>query len=122
MSQGAYIALFHQGYLGVVHTKQDGEVDKLGVKLHDTLTTVEDVEAVIEAGSVESFYLGKELGQQEPAQVFDYIAKSVTGVFYKLNELSDDDIFYLYIRNFNTWYVKFPGSEHSDIHKLKDLI
>lgn len=57
MAQGAYIALFHQGYLGVVHTKQDGEVDKLGVKLHNTLTTVEDVGAVIEAGSVESYYL-----------------------------------------------------------------
>lgn len=122
MAQGAYIALFHQGYLGVVHTNQDGEVDKLGKKIHDTLTTVEDVEAVIEAGSVESFYLGKELGQKVPAQEFDYIAKSVTGVFYKLNELSDDDIIYLYVRNFNTWYVKFPRSWHSAINKLQDLI
>ena len=122
MAQGAYIALFYQGYLGIVHTNQDGEVDKLGKKLHDTLTTVEDVKAVIEAGSTESFYQGKELGQRVPAQEFVYITKSVTGVFYKLNELSDDEISYLYVSNFNTWYVKFPGSEHSDIHKLKDLI
>lgn len=57
MTQGAYIALYYRGYLGVVYTNQDGEVDKLGKKIHDTLTTVEDVEAVIEAGSVESFYL-----------------------------------------------------------------